>query len=208
MGESKSVLFRFSGNFRPCCGFLCDHHCSMISAQHNAVQMFEKLDRFQIFISAVNIRGPLTVFSSIIQIKNGCHRINTQSVDMEMLNPVKCIGDQEILDFALAKIKDFCSPFRMLALFWIRILVNTSTVKFCQSVCISREMCRYPVKDNTDFLFMQIIYHISKIFRRTISGSRCIISGYLIPPGAIKRMLRNPHQLYMRITHFLHIFCK
>ena len=125
MGEAQSVLFRFSGHFRPCCGFLCDHHCSMISAQHNAVQMFEELDRFQIFIAAVNIRGPLTVFSSIIQIKNGCHRIDTQSVDMELLNPVKCIGDQEILDFALAKIKDFCSPFRMLALFGIRILVNS-----------------------------------------------------------------------------------
>ena len=39
----------------------------------------------------------------------------------------------------------------------------------------------------------------------TSSGSRRIISRYLISPGAIKRMLCNTNQLHMRISHIFYI---
>ena len=89
---------------------------------------------------------------------------------------------------------------------WICIFVRRCSVKICQSVCILREMCRYPVENDTDFISMQIIDHPCKIFRRPISGCRCIVSGHLISPGSVKRMLGNSHQFHMCVTHFFYVF--
>ena len=187
-GESQAVIFCLAGYHRPCGRFLRNHDSSMISSENNRIQMLEEFNGFQVLVSTVFIGNPLTVFFTVIQIEHGCNRVYTETVNVAFFYPVKGIGDQEILYFRTSVIVDLGSPVRMLALSRICMLVYCSSVKVGKSVCILREVRRYPVKDNTDFLFMQIIYHISKIFRRTISGSRCIISGYLITPGAIKRM--------------------
>ena len=69
------------------------------------------------------------------------------------------------------------------------------------------KMRRYPVQDHADSIPVQIIDHIGKILRCPVTGSRRIISCHLIPPGSVKRVLRNPHQLHMGIPHLLHIIC-
>ena len=167
--------------------------------------MLEKFNGLQIFISAILVRYPLSILSSIIQVQHRCHRIYTQSIDMELFNPVNRISDQEIFHFIFAIIKYLGSPVRMLTLARVCVLVQACSVKRCQPLLISREMRRYPVKNNTYLIFMQIIYKIRKILRCAITGGWCIISSHLIPPGSVKRMLRNSHQLDMCISHILHI---
>ena len=54
-------------------------------------------------------------------------------------------------------------------------------------------------------MLVTFIDKICKILRRSITGSRCIITGYLISPGTVKRILGNTHQLNMCISHLLHI---
>ena len=54
-------------------------------------------------------------------------------------------------------------------------------------------------------MLVQKIYQVHKIIRRSITRSRCIITGHLIPPGSVIRMLHNRHQFHMRVTHFLTI---
>ena len=125
---------------------------------------------------------------------------------MEFFNPEQCIGDQEIADFIFSKVKHFCSPVRMFSKSWICIFIRRSSVKISKSMCVLREMGRYPVQNDTDLISMQIIDHPCEIFRCSIPGCRCIITSHLISPGTVKRMLRDPHQLHMCITHFFNIF--
>ena len=69
-------------------------------------------------------------------------------------------------------------------------------------------MCRNPVKDHADPMLMHIVHKIHKILRSAISRSRRIITGHLVSPGAVKRMLHHRHQLNMRIPHFGYILRK
>ena len=169
--------------------------------------MLEKRDRFQILIAAVLVRHPLPVLLAVIQIQHRCHRIHTKPVHMIVLNPEQCIGDQEILHLRLAVVENLRPPVRMLSLSRIRIFKCRRTVKISQSMGILWKMRRYPVQDHTDAIPVQIINHIGKILRCPVTGSRRIISGYLIPPGSVKRMLCNPHQFYMSVSHLFHIIC-
>ena len=41
-----------------------------------------------------------------------------------------------------------------------------------------------------------------------MTGGRRIVAGYLIPPGTVKGMLRNTHQLYMSVSHALYVICQ
>ena len=167
--------------------------------------MLEKRDRFQILITAVLVRNPLSILLAVIQIQHRCHRIHTKPVHMIVLNPEQCIGDQEILHLRLAVVENLRPPIRMLALSRICIFKCRRSVKVRQPMRILWKMRRYPVQDHTDAIPVQIIDHIGKILRCPVTGSRRIISGYLIPPGSVKRVLRNPHQLHMGIPHLLHI---
>lgn len=103
------------------------------------------------------------------------------------------------------KFKHFCSPVRMFSKSWICIFIRRSSVKISKSMCILREMGRYPVQNDTDLISMQIIDHPCEIFRCSIPGCRCIITSHLIPQEPSNGAPR-PHQLHMCITHFFNIF--
>ena len=204
--EAQSVILRSTCHFRPCRRFLCDHDSAFISSEHYRIQMFEEFDCLKVLISAIFIRNPLSILFAVIEIQHRCHGIHTEPVHMVMLDPEQGIGNKEILHFRFAIIKDLCSPVRMLSFPWIRILKSRRTVKFSQTVCISREMSRHPVKDDTDIIPVQFIDHIRKVFRCPVSGSRSIISCHLISPGSVKGMFRHSHQLHMSVSHVLYVF--
>ena len=124
---------------------------------------------------------------------------------MTLFNPVECIGNQEVFDLRTAIVINLGSPVWVFALSWVCMLINSSPVEVGKTMCILGKMCRYPVKDDSDFLSVQIVYHVFKVLWSSITGSRCIVARYLIAPGAIKWMLCNSHQLHMGVTHFLHI---
>ena len=155
--------------------------------------MFKEFNRFQVLVSAVFICNPFSVFLTIVKVKHRGNRIHTKSVYMTLLNPVKSICDQEVLNLRAAIIVNLSSPVRMFSLSRICMLIYCSSVKIHQTMGILREMCRYPVKNNADLILVEIINHIFEILRCSVSGSRCIISGYLISPGTIKRMLGDSH---------------
>ena len=124
---------------------------------------------------------------------------------MELLHPVKRVGNQVVAHLRSAVIVDQCSPMRMRPLSRIFVLVQACSVEPGQSVSIPRKMSRNPVQNHADSCFVQFIDKILKILRCAITCSRCIIADDLIAPGSIQRVLHNRHQLYMGIAHFLHI---
>ena len=168
--------------------------------------MLEKFDRVQVCIAAVTVLHPFSIFSAIIQIQHRGNRIHTQSVYMEFLNPIQGICDQEALNLVLGIVEYFCSPLRMLAHSGIGIFKQCLAVKICQTVGVLWKMGRYPVQNDTDLIAMQRVDQICKILRCSVTGGRCIIAGYLIAPGAVKRMLCDSHQLDVGIFQFFQIF--
>ena len=87
IAEIKSIILYRTGHLRPCCRFLRNHHCSRISSENDRINMFEKLNGLQIFISAIFVCHPLSILLSVIQIKHGGHCIHTQSVNMVIFHP-------------------------------------------------------------------------------------------------------------------------
>ena len=168
--------------------------------------MMEELNGFQVLIAAKFIRQPLSVLFTVIQIQHGCYCIYTDTVYMELSQPEQSIGYQEVLHFIFAIIKYLRSPFRMFSQTRIGMFKDALSVKFCQSVCIGCKMCRYPVQNNSNACLMQFIDQIHKILRRSVTGRRRIVSGHLIPPGAIIWMLCDSHKLYMGVFHLFQIF--
>ena len=168
--------------------------------------MFEKFNRIQIFIAAIDICNPFSIFLSIVQIEHRGNRIHAQSVYMKFPDPVQCVCNKEIFYFVFCQIKDSGSPIGMLTLSGIRIFKNTLSVKASQSMLIRTKVSRYPIQNDPDPVSMHQIDQVHEVFRCSIPCSRCIIAGHLVPPGSIKRMLGDPHQLDMRILHFLEIF--
>ena len=206
--EPKSSVLRLSRNHRPCGGLLGDHHCPVISSKNNGIQMLEKFDGFQIFIVSVFIRNPLSVSLSVIQVQHGGHGVYTKTVHMAFLHPEERVGDQEVLHFRLAVIVYLCSPVRMFSLPGILMLIHCSAVKIRKPVGVFWKMSRNPIEDHADLVSMQVIYQIFEVLSRSIAGGGRIISRYLVAPGAVERMLRDSHQLYMGVSHFFYIFCQ
>jgi hypothetical protein len=63
----------------------------------------------------------------------------------------------------------------------------------------------HPIKKNSDIGLMKSVDKEHEILRRTVTACRSKKTCYLIPPGAIKRVLHQRHNLYGRKSHFFHI---
>ena len=59
-GEAQAVILRLISNLGPGCGLLGNHHGARVAAQQNRIQMLEELHCFQVFISSVFVRHPLS----------------------------------------------------------------------------------------------------------------------------------------------------
>ena len=124
---------------------------------------------------------------------------------MVLFCPEKRIGDQEVLYFRSAVIVNQRAPVWMGSLSRVKMLVQTRSVKRRKSEGIAREVCRYPVENNTNVVLVHRIHKIAEVIRRSVSCCRCVIARYLITPGFIEWMLHHRHQLNMGVAELFHI---
>ena len=203
--KAQSAHIRRLGDQRPCGGFFGNHQHICMLAQNSRVELFQKLHRFQILVAAVDIRSPLPRFPAIIQIEHRSNGIYTQPIHMEFIHPEHRTGNQEALYLRSAKIKDTGPPVRMLPLLRVLIFITLGTVKLIQSLFILWKMCRYPVDDNTDIVFMELVDEIHQILRCSVARGCSKISGHLVSPGRVVRVFGNRHQFDVGVAHLLDI---
>src|SRR3984893_18583752 len=78
-------------------------------------------------------------------------------------------------------------------------------VEVDQAMLVGGKMRGDPVENNTDTKLVQMIDEIHQVFRRAIArGGRKVTRG-LISPGAVKRMLRDGHELDMGEAEVLEV---
>ena len=203
--EAQAVVLHLARHLGPCGGLLRDHHRPRISPQDHGIQMLEKSDSLQVLVTAVLVGHPLAVLLAVIQIEHGCHGIYPKPVHMVVLYPEQGVGDKEILHLIFPVVKNLCPPVRVLSLSGIRVLKGGCPVKVRKPVGIPGKMSRHPVQDNANPVAVQIIDHPGKVLRRAVTGRGSEISCHLVAPGAVKGVLRNPHDLNVGIAHVFHI---
>ena len=125
---------------------------------------------------------PLAILLAVVEIQHGCHSVHTKSVYMEFLDPEQSICREEVGNLIAAIVEYISAPVRMLSSSWIRMLIEWHSIETSKSVCIPREMCRYPIEDNADSLAVHVINEIHKIYGITISAGRCVVIGNLVSP--------------------------
>ena len=127
--KAKTVVLQIPGDLRPCGGFLGNQHRVRNLFFEDTVQVFQEIDRFQVFIAAVNVCNPLAVLFSIVQIKHGGNRIHPDAVCVVFFRPEQRVCDQEIGHLWSSVIIDQRSPVRMGTLSRIKMLIQAGSVK-------------------------------------------------------------------------------
>src|ERR1700722_18182423 len=155
VGEAQAAARDRSADARPGGRFLCYHHRARTPLRDHCIEMAQETDRFQIFAAAVNIRNPLAFLATVIAIKHGGDGVDAQAVNMEMLQPVECAGDQKSLHLAPAKIVDVGIPVAMNSLARIEVLIERGAVETGETMWVVRKMRRHPVENYADAGGMQ-----------------------------------------------------
>ena len=199
--KAEAVVLRPGRHLRPGCGFLRDDDAPVAAAADHGVQVLEKFYRIEISVSAEAIRDPLSVSSAVIQIEHGGDRVHTEAVDMVLFIPVERISDQKVLHLVLGIVENFCPPVRVLPHPGIRIFIAGRAVEVRKSVRVLWEMGGHPVENDTDIFLMEVVHKIHEVLRTSVAGGRREITCDLVAPGGIQGMLRDAHELNMRITH-------
>ena len=204
--KAKAVVVQISGDLRPCGRLLGNHHHARILLLKYGIQMLQEFDRLQVLVSAVDVRHPLAVVLSVIQIEHGSHGVHADAVGMVLLRPEDRVGDQEVRHLRSAVVIDQSAPVRMRALARIEMLVQAGSVERGHSEGVAREVRRHPVQDHADPGLMQRVDKVHEVLRRSVAACGSVITGYLVAPGFVQRMFHNRHQLDMRVAHLFDIF--
>ena len=105
----------------------------------------------------------------------------------------------------LAVVENLGAPVRVLAFSGILILKAGPAVKVGQTMCVLWKMSGYPVQNHTDTVLVKVVYKVHKVLGCAVAGGGSEISRHLIAPGAVIRMLRNAHQLYVGVAHLFYV---
>ena len=199
--EAKAAVRSRLCDHGPCGGLFCDHVLVRMTAQHGVVQLAQEGNGLQIFLAAILVGLPFALLAVIVQIQHGCHSIHPQAVNMVLLQPVQCAGDQEALHLAAAEVKHHGAPLLMFTALRVRVLVAGLAVKVVQAELVLREVSRYPVHDHADAGGVQLVHKGHKVLGGAVAAGGCKIACDLIAPAAIKGVFHDRQQLHMGIAH-------
>src|SRR6202022_2802442 len=135
----------------------------------------------------------------------GCAYIHSQSVDMVFLEPEKSVCDQEVTYFVPTEVEDQCAPIAVFSLPRIGVFVKLCSVELSQSKGVLWEMPRNPVENDSDALLVAAIDEMTKLVRIPKTARWRIVTGDLVTPGTVKRMLGDGQQFDMGVAHFFDI---
>src|SRR5260370_14534124 len=153
--------------------------------------MAQEVDGLEVFAAAIYVWNPFTSRRAVVAIEHRGRGIDAQTVDMEILKPMKRARDQEALHFAPPEIVDVGVPVAVETLARIEMLVERGAVEAGQPMRVSRKMRRYPVEDEADTRAVQAIDEAHEAFPGAVPTGWREHAERLIAPGAAERMLRD-----------------
>src|SRR5262245_23920010 len=93
------------------------------------VELLDKVDRFEILSTAVDVRHPLPGLARVVEVEHRRNRINPQPVDVILLKPEQRVAEQIVLHLVSRPVENKRAPILVLAFARVRMLVQMSAIK-------------------------------------------------------------------------------
>src|SRR6516164_620218 len=186
--ESKTANIIGPRDQWPSGRFLRDRHYVRKCCIDAFIEAPQEFNGLNVFFSAIAIRYPFALRSSIIEIQHGSDGINTEAVHMILVQPEQGITDQETPDFVSAVVENESVPVRMFSFSRIGVLVKVRPIEIAQTRLILRKMSRNPIQNHANFVLMKIVHEILEVVRGPKSACRGEVTRCLVSPGAIEGM--------------------
>src|SRR5262245_56889654 len=114
------------------------------------IQLLQEVDRLEVLAAAELVRHPLARLARVVEIEHRRDRVDSQRIDVELLDPIERVAEQERPHLGTAVVEDQRAPILVLALARIGMLVERRAVEAREPVLILREVARDPVEDDAD----------------------------------------------------------
>ena len=141
------------------------------------------------------------MLAGVVEVKHRGHRIDTEPVDVELLQPEHGIADEEIADLVAAEVENQRAPVGMLALTGIGVLVESGAVEAGEAVGVFGKVRGDPVDDDPDAALVTAVHELAELVGRTEAARRGKVTATLVAPRPVKGELRHRHQLDVSIAH-------
>src|SRR6204780_495337 len=105
-------------------------------------------DRFAVFLASIGVGQPFALFAGIVEVKHRGDSVDAQPVDVEAIDPVKCVAIEKVGDLGATKIVDRRVPVWLEALARVGMFVERGAVEMRQPLLVGRKMRRDPVEDD------------------------------------------------------------
>ena len=122
--EPEPARFCGAAYARPCGRFFSDRQHPRVLGMRLDIEFTKQMNGIDVLASAILIRDPFPLFAGVIEIQHRSNRIHSQSIDVVLVEPEQCVGNQEVLDFVTAKIEDHGAPVWMLTLARVGVLIK------------------------------------------------------------------------------------
>ena len=83
--ETVAVLVGHAGERGALLG---DHNLVAGDVRNRLTDLLKQRDRIEVFASAVDVRQPFAVAASVIEVQHAADRVDAQTVDVKLLEPV------------------------------------------------------------------------------------------------------------------------
>ncbi len=175
-------------------GVLRDQHRGRMECAEPLIHLAQEFDGGLIF-SAPLVAHP---------VDHPADRVHPETVKVILRQPVICCRLHEAgrLPAGINKVPGPPLAVRHVAR---GILIELRTVVLFQPVIIIGKMRRHEVHDCADPRIVQFIDQLHEVGGGPVAGRRSKKSGLLIAPAAVKRMLRERHELHMGKMELLYV---
>ena len=169
------------------------------------VELLEKGNRFEVLATAVLVGDPIPFFAAVVEIQHRGDRVDSQPIDVILIQPEQGVGSEEIADFVAAVIKNPGSPVGVFALARVGVLVEGGAVVVVEPVLVLRKVGRHPIDQHANAVLMAVIDKVLEVVRRTVAAGHRIVANGLVAPAAGERVLGDRHQLQVGIAQLVAI---
>ncbi len=129
---------------------LGDHHDPGGAAVGRRVGLLQERDRLEVLAAAVDVRSPLAGLAGVVEVEHRGHGVDAQRVDVELLEPVRRVGDEEVAHLGPTEVEHVGAPVLLLTEHGVRVLVERGPVEAGQSPRVLGEVRGDPVDDHAD----------------------------------------------------------
>ena len=170
------------------------------------IEAAEEVDGVEVLASAEFVGNPFAFLARVVEIEHGGDGVHAQAVDVVFVEPEHGARHEEAAHLGAAVVEDVRFPVGMESLARVGVFIKVCAVEVSESVRVGGEVRGHPVENHSDAVLVQVVDQVHEILRRAVAGSRREVSGGLVSPGTVERMLHHGQELNVREAQLANIF--